>query len=40
MGCLFDSVLVTKPSPSKPGNSETYIIGKGKAFPRERAFQK
>eukprot|EP00967_Tisochrysis_lutea_P026770 scaffold30910_cov18-Tisochrysis_lutea.AAC.2 len=29
MGCLFDHVAVTKPSPSKPGNSETYVIGKG-----------
>ena len=29
MGCLFDTVVVTKPSPSKPGNSETYVVGKG-----------
>lgn len=29
MGCVFEQVLVTKPSPSKPGNSETYLIGKG-----------
>ena len=29
LGALFDSVAVFKPATSKPGNSETYIIGKG-----------
>lgn len=29
MGCLFTEVHVYKPATSKPGNSETYIIGKG-----------
>ena len=34
MGCLFEQVHVYKPATSKPGNSETYIIGKGfKASP-------
>ena len=28
MGCLFEQVHVYKPATSKPGNSETYIIGK------------
>lgn len=29
MGALFQQVHVYKPATSKPGNSETYIIGKG-----------
>lgn len=29
MACAFDELSVFKPTPSKPGNSETYIIGKG-----------
>ena len=29
MGSLFRQVHVFKPATSKPGNSETYIIGKG-----------
>ena len=28
LGCLFAEVHVYKPATSKPGNSETYIIGK------------
>lgn len=29
LGALFEQVHVYKPASSKPGNSETYIIGKG-----------
>ncbi len=29
MGALFGEVHVYKPATSKPGNSETYIVGKG-----------
>ena len=29
LGALFQQVHVYKPATSKPGNSETYIIGKG-----------
>ena len=29
MGSLFRQVHVYKPATSKPGNSETYIVGKG-----------
>ena len=29
LGALFQQVHVHKPATSKPGNSETYIIGKG-----------
>jgi hypothetical protein len=28
-GCLFEEVHVVKPCSSKPGNSETYLVGLG-----------